>query len=58
MTKTALKAYIQKDLKKLRAERIKITPKKETNSSSCKNETLRNYLATRENTLKEILSLI
>ncbi len=55
MTKLEVIAYIEKDIVKLRKERKKATPK---NAVSCTNETLRNYLATRENTLMEILNLL
>lgn len=55
MTKLQLRKYIETDLKKLKKERKVATP---ANPFSCKNETLRNYLATRENTLKEILKLM
>jgi len=51
MTKTALKAYIQKDLKKLERERKSIKPSRQ-------NEVLRNYIATRLATLKEISTLL
>jgi len=59
MTKSALKAYIEKDIRKLEreqnAERIRIdAPKKQTQHSS----ELLTYLVTRKNTLKEILALV
>lgn len=51
MTKMKVIEYIQKDLRKLKKERAALIP-------NPKNETLRSYLATRENTLKEILNLM
>jgi hypothetical protein len=54
MTKQQMIRYIRKDLRQIAKERRVVTPKK---PASCENETIRNYLATREHTLKEILNL-
>ncbi len=51
MTKSALKAYIERDIEKIKAEKRKIKPHPN-------NETLRAYLATRLATLKEIHNLL
>ncbi len=56
MTKTKLKAYIQKDIRKLEKEQKELVGKiKHGNDTRAYR---RDYLITRKHTLKEILSLI
>ncbi len=54
MTLEELKMFLEKDIKKLKRERAKITPDK----PSVKNETMRNYLAARQMILMEILGYL
>lgn len=54
MTVEQLISFIEKDIKNLKKERAEIAPE----SPTTKNETMRNYLAARQNTLSEILSYI
>jgi predicted kinase len=55
MTKAKVISFIKRDIAKLAKERNIATPK---HKYTCENETLRNYLAARQHTLKEILSLL
>lgn len=54
MTKEKLKAYIQKDLRKIAGERKKLPAKK----LGAEDTHLRVYLISRQTTLKEILNLL
>lgn len=59
MTKEKLKAYIQKDLRKLEKEKAKIIPvKKNKYVTHTDSEVLLTYVTGRYHTLKEILSLL
>ena len=59
MTKTALKSYIQKDIRKLEREKKKITPTKKGKYVTHRgNEMLLTYVTARYHTLKEILNFI
>jgi hypothetical protein len=52
MTKEKLKAYIQKDLRKIGTEKKKLKPGKR------EDEILLTYLTTRQHTFREVLSLL